>query len=115
MHRWCVRHLFKPLVIEKGYSKVATAFIVFFASGIFHEYLVSVPMGRLSFHFLMGMTSQMVLELATAQIHKTNAKLANMIVWLSLILGQSMLILLYYNDMMIDMRAEAAVAVAVEQ
>lgn len=63
----------------------------------------------------MSMTAQMVLDLATAHIHKTNAKLANMIVWLSLILGQSMLILLYYNDMMIVMRTEAAVSVAVEQ
>ncbi|KAJ6220603.1 hypothetical protein RDWZM_006415 [Blomia tropicalis] len=111
VHRWCVRHIFKPLLIEKGYSRITVAFIIFFISGIFHEYLFAIPMNILTFHFVIGMTAQMVVELATSHIHKTNVRLANSIVWLSLIFGQSLLILLYYNDLIIKLRREAALDV----
>ena len=68
-------------------------------------------MNILTFHFVIGMTAQMVVELATSHIHKTNVRLANSIVWLSLIFGQSLLILLYYNDLIIKLRREAALDV----
>lgn len=110
VHLWCLRHLYKPLLIG-GYSKVTTAFVIFFISGIFHEFLVSVPLGMFSIHFIVGMTLQMVLELATAHVHKTSKRLANVIVWFSLCLGQSALILLYYNDIMLKIRRETVVTV----
>lgn len=40
VHRWCVRHLYIP-VVDMGYSKKAASIIVFFVSAFFHEYLVS--------------------------------------------------------------------------
>src|SRR5699024_6834745 len=112
VHRWCVCHLYKPMLIQGGYSRTTTAFVIFFVSGLFHEYLFSVPLGMFCVHFIMGMTLQMALELATAHVHKSNARLANSIVWLSLILGQSSLILLYYNDIIVRSRSNAAIAAA---
>lgn len=41
VHRWCVRHLYIPLV-GMGYSKTMGSIIVFFFSAFFHEYLVSL-------------------------------------------------------------------------
>lgn len=39
-HRWCVRHIYIP-VVDMGYSKSAASLIVFFISAFFHEYLVN--------------------------------------------------------------------------
>ena len=111
VHQWCVRHILKPMLIEKGYSRVTTGFVIFFISGLFHEYMFSVPLGMIRGHFVIGMSMQMVLELATQHVYRTNARLANSIVWLSLILGQPLLILLYYNDIILKLRTQAAIAV----
>lgn len=40
VHRWCVRHVYIP-VVDMGYSRTAASLIVFFISAFFHEYLVS--------------------------------------------------------------------------
>lgn len=39
VHRWCVRHLYIP-VVDMGYSRSSASLIVFFISAFFHEYLV---------------------------------------------------------------------------
>lgn len=103
-----VRHLFKPLLIEGGYSVTTASTFVFFVSGLFHEYFVSPPLGMFCFHFILGMTLQQPLDMATKNIHKTSRRLANMAVWFSLCLGQSLLLLQYYNDIIIRMRVQAA-------
>ncbi|XP_075585736.1 diacylglycerol O-acyltransferase 1 isoform X2 [Dermatophagoides farinae] len=95
IHRWLKRHSFIP-IINKGYSQFQAAFLIFVFSGIFHEYFVSVPLRRLSVHFFFGMCSQIILEMVTKNIRSWH--LANAVVWCSLILGQPLLILLYYND-----------------
>lgn len=40
VHRWCVRHVYIP-VVDLGYNRTAASLIVFFISAFFHEYLVS--------------------------------------------------------------------------
>lgn len=40
VHRWCVRHIYIP-VVDMGYSRSAASLIVFFISAFFHEYLVT--------------------------------------------------------------------------
>lgn len=54
------------------------------------------------------MTIQQPLDMLTKNIHLTSKRLANSIVWLSLILGQSLLLLQYYNDIIVQMRVQAA-------
>ncbi|OTF79621.1 hypothetical protein BLA29_001630 [Euroglyphus maynei] len=96
IHRWLKRHVFFP-IIYKEYSHFQATFLVFMFSGIFHEYFVSVPLEGLSIYFFFGMSSQIILEMITKNIRSWH--LANAVVWCSLILGQPLLILLYYNDM----------------
>lgn len=40
VHRWCVRHIYIPIV-DLGYNRSIASLIVFFVSAFFHEYLVS--------------------------------------------------------------------------
>lgn len=99
VHRWCVRHLYKPMLF-RGYTKMQTTMVTFLISGVFHEYLVSVPLKKVSVHFLLGMTSQVFLEIVPMYIK--SFRIANAFVWSSLIFGQSLLIILYYNDVMLN-------------
>lgn len=41
VHRWCVRHIYIPIV-DMGYRRNAASLIVFFMSAFFHEYVVSI-------------------------------------------------------------------------
>lgn len=50
VHRWCVRHVYLPIV-ELGYGKAAAVLVVFFISAFFHEFLVS---HRISCVFLLS-------------------------------------------------------------
>lgn len=57
VHRWCVRHVYLPIV-ELGYGKAAAVLVVFFISAFFHEFLVSNRVSCVSkllfFRFLFG-------------------------------------------------------------
>ncbi|KAI6190332.1 O-acyltransferase [Aphelenchoides bicaudatus] len=78
VHRWAVRHLYKPIV-NSGHSKLTASIVVFFVSAFFHEYLVSVP---------CTFTDKLL----------RGGRSGNIVVWLSLILGQPMAILMYVHD-----------------
>lgn len=40
VHRWCVRHVYIPMV-DMGYNRSVASLFVFFISAFFHEYLVN--------------------------------------------------------------------------
>ncbi|XP_060596411.1 diacylglycerol O-acyltransferase 1-like isoform X1 [Ruditapes philippinarum] len=99
VHRWASRHLYKPLV-KRGYSRLNASIAVFFMSAFFHEYLVSVPLHMFKLWAFMGMLGQV--PLAILQSKYVHGKLGNMVVWLSLILGQPVAILAYYHDFYVN-------------
>uniref|UniRef100_A0A0K0E102 O-acyltransferase n=1 Tax=Strongyloides stercoralis TaxID=6248 RepID=A0A0K0E102_STRER len=96
VHRWCVRHCFIPL-IELGYTKYVASIAVFVISAFFHEYLVSIPLKMFRLWAFNGMLFQIPLNMFCDRFVKTG-KIGNIIVWLSLILGQPMAILMYVHD-----------------
>ncbi|CEF62930.1 Diacylglycerol O-acyltransferase 1 [Strongyloides ratti] len=96
VHRWCVRHCFIPLV-ELGYTKYVASIAVFVVSAFFHEYLVSIPLKMFRLWAFNGMLAQIPLNMFCDKFVK-KGKLGNIIVWLSLILGQPMAILMYVHD-----------------
>uniref|UniRef100_A0A0N4ZTJ7 Diacylglycerol O-acyltransferase 1 n=1 Tax=Parastrongyloides trichosuri TaxID=131310 RepID=A0A0N4ZTJ7_PARTI len=96
VHRWCVRHCFIPL-IELGYTKYVASISVFVISAFFHEYLVSIPLKMFRLWAFNGMLFQIPLNMFCDRYVK-KGKLGNIIVWLSLILGQPMAILMYVHD-----------------
>lgn len=57
MHRFCVRHVFKPM-LRSGYSVTTAQIVVFAFSAFFHEYLVSVPLRVFKIYAFLGMVAQ---------------------------------------------------------
>ncbi|CAO1309476.1 unnamed protein product [Diamesa serratosioi] len=98
VHRWCVRHLYLP-ILDLGYGKVSASIMVFFVSAFFHEYLVSVPLKTFKIWAFMGMMGQIPLSYISKFLEKNlGGRWGNAVVWASLILGQPLCILVYYHD-----------------
>ncbi|XP_071174365.1 diacylglycerol O-acyltransferase 1-like isoform X1 [Mytilus edulis] len=96
VHRWCVRHLFKPLV-KRGYSKMFASVAVFALSAFFHEFIVSVPLRMFRVWAFSAMLGQVPFSLFVNKYCR-HEKYGNMAVWLSLILGQPIAIFAYVHD-----------------
>lgn len=95
VHKWCVRHLYQPL-LSLGLTRCQASTAVFFVSAFFHEYLVSVPLKL----FRMWAFTGMLIQLPWARFVSlyVNNNFANVAVWVSLIIGQPLCILMYYHD-----------------
>ncbi|CAB4061521.1 DGAT1 [Lepeophtheirus salmonis] len=104
VHLWCVRHLYKPIINNYGSRAVVPAkMAVFFLSAFFHEYLISVPLGIVRPYAFLGMMSQLPLFLISSSIEKHfGPRCGNMVVWMSLILGQPLALLMYYHDFVVQ-------------
>ncbi|WAR12309.1 DGAT1-like protein [Mya arenaria] len=79
----------------------------------FYVYLVSVPLHMFKLWAFMGMLGQV--PLAIVQVKYIHGKYGNMVVWLSLILGQPIAILAYYHDFYINSQAYVAFNIPANQ
>uniref|UniRef100_A0A8C4EI52 O-acyltransferase n=1 Tax=Dicentrarchus labrax TaxID=13489 RepID=A0A8C4EI52_DICLA len=95
VHKWCLRHFYKPL-LRRGFSKKVSQSAVFFLSAFFHEYLVSVPLRMFRLWAFMGMMAQ--LPLAWFVGHFLRGNYGNAAVWISIIIGQPFAVLMYVHD-----------------
>uniref|UniRef100_A0A0B6Z381 O-acyltransferase n=1 Tax=Arion vulgaris TaxID=1028688 RepID=A0A0B6Z381_9EUPU len=95
VHRFAARHVYKPL-LRKGVPKLLAATIVFMFSAFFHEYLVSIPLRMFKVWSFFGMLMQVPNAYITGKYIR--GKWGNIIMWLSLILGQPVAILAYLHD-----------------
>lgn len=95
VHKWCLRHFYKPL-LRRGFSKKVSQSAVFFLSAFFHEYLVSVPLRMFRLWAFMGMMAQLPLAWFVGQFLRGNY--GNAAVWMSLIIGQPFAVLMYVHD-----------------
>lgn len=96
VHRWAVRHVYKPFV-RNGFGRFTAAFAVFAVSAFLHEYLVSIPLKMFRLWACAGMLVQLPLSILSDKYIK-GGRAGNIVVWLSLILGQPMAILMYVHD-----------------
>jgi len=102
VHRWCVRHLYKPL-LQAGCTKNTAMLCVFFTSAFFHEYLVSVPLRIFKIWAFLGMMAQApLLGLSHTVKRHFGPRMGNIVVWLSLILGQPLAVMMYYHDFVVQ-------------
>lgn len=102
VHRWCVRHLYLPL-IELGYGRQTASCVVFFISAFFHEYLVSVPLRTFKVWAFLGMMAQLPLAYFSRFLEiNVGERWGNVCIWASLILGQPLAIMTYYHDFVIQ-------------
>ncbi|CAB3397671.1 unnamed protein product [Caenorhabditis bovis] len=95
-HRFAVRHIYMPMM-RNNFSKRSAFFVVFFVSAFFHEYLVSVPLKMFRLWAYYGMMGQIPLSFITDKVVR-GGRAGNIIVWLSLIVGQPLAILMYGLD-----------------
>ncbi|KAL7639769.1 UNVERIFIED_CONTAM: hypothetical protein RMT77_009179 [Armadillidium vulgare] len=101
VHKWCVRHLFVPMIKLK-FSKRTASLAVFFVSAFFHEYFVSIPLNMYKIHVFMGMLVQVPLvSFSSILANSVGDRAGNVVVWASLILGQPVGIMVYYHDYII--------------
>ncbi|UMM35117.1 hypothetical protein L5515_007885 [Caenorhabditis briggsae] len=96
VHRFAVRHIYSPMM-RNNFTKMSAFFVVFFVSAFFHEYLVSVPLKMFRLWSYYGMMGQIPLSYITDKIVR-GGRTGNIIVWLSLIVGQPLAILMYGHD-----------------
>lgn len=97
VHRWCLRHLYKPL-LSHGVSRMTASTAVFFVSAFFHEYLVSVPLKMFRIWAFSGMILQIPFAMMVTKHLQGYPQWANAAVWMSLIIGQPLAIIMYYHD-----------------
>uniref|UniRef100_A0A8C4QZC9 diacylglycerol O-acyltransferase n=1 Tax=Eptatretus burgeri TaxID=7764 RepID=A0A8C4QZC9_EPTBU len=95
VHKWCVRHFYKPL-IHAGVKRWHAQMAVFLLSAFFHEFLVSVPLRMFRLWAFMGMVIQIPLAFIGGRM--LSGYYGNAAVWLSLILGQPAVVLMYVHD-----------------
>ncbi|CAI2355064.1 unnamed protein product [Caenorhabditis sp. 36 PRJEB53466] len=96
VHRFAVRHIYSPMM-RGNFSRMSAFVVVFFVSAFFHEYLVSVPLKMFRLWSYYGMMGQIPLSIVTDRIVK-GGRTGNIIVWMSLIVGQPLAILMYGHD-----------------
>ena len=102
VHRWCVRHMFKPL-LRSGYSVFIGQVVVFLFSAVLHEYLISVPLRMFKAYAFLGMATQVPLIFITRELqHRVGPRAGNICVRLSLIIGQPLAIMMYYHDFVVE-------------
>ncbi|CAH1982800.1 unnamed protein product [Acanthoscelides obtectus] len=107
VHRWALRHLYFPM-IEMGYGRQTGSIAVFFISAFFHEYMVSVPLKTYKIWAFMGMMGQIPLSYISKFIEKQyGPRFGNIIFWASIILGQPLVIMMYFHDYIVVHYGEA--------
>lgn len=99
IHYWCLRHVYVETQVYAKASKPLASWVparllthslaTFFVSGVAHELVCSVVFRKPSLYFFLGMVVQVPLQLICK--HFENSRIGNMIVWVSLFLGQPLL------------------------
>eukprot|EP00283_Hemiselmis_rufescens_P007826 CAMPEP_0173430106 /NCGR_PEP_ID=MMETSP1357-20121228/8625_1 /TAXON_ID=77926 /ORGANISM="Hemiselmis rufescens, Strain PCC563" /LENGTH=422 /DNA_ID=CAMNT_0014394387 /DNA_START=29 /DNA_END=1297 /DNA_ORIENTATION=- len=97
VHTWMVAHVYFPL-ISRGWKKPTASFIIFVISAVLHELVVSIPFGNFKLLAFGGMMMQVPLIQLTDRFKGTQT--GNVIFWLTIMLGQPMIVLLYTRDYM---------------
>jgi diacylglycerol O-acyltransferase-1 len=97
VHLWMVRHVYLPLVRKYGWSRFSASIAIFAISGVFHELIVSVPFRMIKLWAFLGMFGQIPLSLLTRAMTRTR-HWGNLVFWVSILLGQPFLIMMYYRD-----------------
>jgi diacylglycerol O-acyltransferase 1 len=100
VHHWMIRHLYYPS-IRLGVSKKYAVYLAFFFSAVMHEFIISIPFQRISFHAFLGMLLQAPLVPITRKLNAlfNNPSIGNIFFWMTFcIIGQPIGIIMYYYE-----------------
>ncbi|GAM23413.1 hypothetical protein SAMD00019534_065880 [Acytostelium subglobosum LB1] len=100
VHHWMVVIIYTPMR-RRGWSKHWGYFMCFFVSAVFHELVISVPFQTIKLWGFLGIASQMILIVLTKNL--MNGKtIGNVVFWFSIVLGQPLIVLLYYRNFIVE-------------
>jgi len=95
--------VYKPILGCKGCSKTIATTVVFLVSAILHEYVISVPLQMFKAYAFLGMFLQIpLMRISTFAQERLGNRWGNVIVWMSLIIGQPLAVLMYYHDFVVQ-------------
>eukprot|EP00300_Choanocystis_sp_HF-7_P043098 c9722_g1_i2.p1 GENE.c9722_g1_i2~~c9722_g1_i2.p1 ORF type:complete len:361 (+),score=42.68 c9722_g1_i2:445-1527(+) len=95
VHNWLVQTLYLPLR-SAGLSRQAGYVVCFLVSGFLHELVLDAAFRRFGYFAFSGMVGQLPMCALTDLIR--GRSVGNVIMWLSLLLGQPLAVILYYQD-----------------
>jgi len=100
VHRWCVKHIYVPLVKSK-YSKFSAMLAVFIVSATLHEYLISCPT-QITGHFaFLGFLGQLpLIKISEVVRARFGGRAGNLLVWSVLVFGNTSGVVTYYKEVM---------------
>merc|ERR1712046_23579 len=95
VYKWMLRHIYTDSMHTVRFNKGTATFAVFLTSAVLHEYVIAV-----GFRVLRPILSTtMLIQIGIIYITKLPAlqgtQLGNLVMWLSLIVGQPMIWILY--------------------
>lgn len=96
VHEFCLRHVFIDSMRHAGLSKTIATLGVFIFSAVFHEVIASVAFKTLRPWFFFGMLAQAPLVLLARTL--AGKRRGNALMWLSLFLGQPLIISAYLRE-----------------
>eukprot|EP01025_Chloroclados_australasicus_P052422 TRINITY_DN6110_c0_g2_i2.p1 TRINITY_DN6110_c0_g2~~TRINITY_DN6110_c0_g2_i2.p1 ORF type:complete len:673 (-),score=48.10 TRINITY_DN6110_c0_g2_i2:283-2301(-) len=108
VHKWLLRTVYFPAV-RKGIPKFFAGLITFFISAVFHELIIGVPLHMLRGWAFWGMLAQVPLVFISEWMKKKfkSDQMGNIMFWvLFCVVGQPMILLLYYHDWAIENRPD---------
>jgi len=98
VHRWCVKHIYLPIV-KSGWSKTSAITAVFFTSAILHEYFISCPMHVTGYFAFLVFVGQLPLSyISEIVVAKYGRKVGNFLVWGVIVFGNSVGTIVYYKS-----------------
>lgn len=98
VHEWCLRHLYIESMYYFNTTKVSAACIVFFVSALLHETVASYGFKAYKPYFFVAMLGQAPLLYLNNKIRESSKRMGNIVMWISLMLGQPLLAVLYFRN-----------------
>mmetsp|Transcript_1134 Transcript_1134/g.2219 ORF Transcript_1134/g.2219 Transcript_1134/m.2219 type:complete len:455 (+) Transcript_1134:114-1478(+) len=95
VHQFMVAHVYIPM-LGAGFKKNHASVVIFFFSALMHELIVSIPFCNFKLLAFGGMMAQIPLIEMTNRFKGTQT--GNFVFWLSIMLGQPLIVLLYARD-----------------
>jgi diacylglycerol O-acyltransferase-1 len=98
-HEWCLRHVYVESIYYYNVSKDTASTMVFFGSIITHELFFSYAFKAYHPFFLLIMIGQVPLLYLNIET-KNSKRIGNCLMWISLLIGQPLLEILYFRAWM---------------
>ena len=98
VHRWCVKHIYRPLV-KAGWSKLHAMVVVFLLSAAAHEFIISTMVRVLGhFAFIAFLGQSVLCKLSCWFTQRCGPRAGNILVWIILVLGNTAGVVIYYKQ-----------------